>query len=367
MDRFVSVDEFQEEAFKLLPKNALDYYKSGAGRQETLRNNRSAFSKFKIRPKCLRDVSKTDLSATVLGEKVSIPVGISPSAMQRMAHPDGECASARAAQGMGTIFILSTIATSSIEEVAEAAPEAIKWFQLYIYKDRHVTRSLVKRAEDAGFKALVLTVDTPMFGLRLADIKNKFQLPSHLKLANFQGKYALTANKVGKNTGSAMNDLGALFDASLTWDDIRWLKSITKLPIVLKGILTADDAISAADAGASAVMVSNHGARQVDGWPASIEALPEITKAVGHRLEVYVDGGFSDGTDIFKALGLGARMVFLGRPVLWGLACGGEEGVKKILTILKIEFEYALAISGCSQISDIKPSMVVHESYYARL
>lgn len=367
MNDLVCVRDFEEHAYKVLPRNALDYYRSGAGRQETLENNRTAFSKYKIRPRCLRNVAKRDISTTVLGEKVAIPVGISPTAMQRMAHPEGECANVRAAQAMGTIYTLSTIATSSIEEVAEAAPQAIKWFQLYIYNDREVTKSLVKRAENAGFKALVLTVDTPMFGLRLADMKNKFNLPPHLKLANFEGSYAEQTNVKGRNTGSALNNLGDLFDASLEWKDIAWLKTITKLPIVLKGILTADDAILAAEVGAAGILVSNHGARQVDGWPASIEALPEIVKAVGNKLEIYMDGGVTDGTDVFKALALGARMVFIGRPALWGLACGGEEGVKKILTILKTEFEYALAISGFSSVRDLKPSQVVHESFYSRL
>ncbi|CAG9767625.1 unnamed protein product [Ceutorhynchus assimilis] len=367
MDNLICVKDFEVQAHKLLPRNTLDYYRSGAGRQETLKNNRSAFSKYKIRPRCLRNVAKRDLSVTILGEKISMPIGISPSAMQRMAHPEGECANVRAAQSMGTIYTLSTISTSSIEEVAEAGPDALKWFQLYIYKNREITKSLIRRAENAGFKALVLTVDTPMFGLRLADMRNKFSLPSHLTLANFQGQYSDTLNKKGKNTGSALNNLGDLLDASLDWADIHWLKSYTRLPIVLKGVLTAEDALLAADAGVAGILVSNHGARQVDGWPASIEALPEIIEAVGKRIEVYMDGGVSDGTDVFKALAMGAKMVFIGRPALWGLTCGGEDGVRKILTILRTEFEYALAISGCSEVADIRRSMIVHESYYSKL
>lgn len=367
MNDLVCVKDFEERAYKVLPKNALDYYRSGAGRQETLENNRTAFSKYKIRPRCLRNVTKRDLSTTVLGEKVAIPVGISPSAMQRMAHPEGECANVRAAQAMGTIYTLSTIATSSIEEVAAASPQAIKWFQLYIYKDREITKSLVTRAENAGFKALVLTVDTPMFGLRIADMRNKFNLPSHLKLANFQGSYADITKVEGRHTGSAMNNLADLLDGSLEWNDIAWLKSITRLPIILKGVMTAEDAILGAEAGVAGILVSNHGARQVDGWPASIEALPEIVKAVGDRVEVYMDGGVTDGTDIMKALALGARMVFIGRPALWGLACGGEEGVKKILSILRTELEFALAISGCASVRAIDASCVVHESFYSKL
>ncbi|KAF7269085.1 hypothetical protein GWI33_017842 [Rhynchophorus ferrugineus] len=367
MKNLVCVKDFEEYAYNVLPRNALDYYKSGAGREETLRDNRRAFSRYKIRPRCLRDVLKRDMSTTVLGKKVSMPIGVSPTAMQRMAHPEGECANARAAQSMGTVFILSTIATSSIEEIAETAPNLTKWFQLYIYKDRELTKSLVRRAEQAGYEALALTVDTPMFGLRLADMRNKFQLPPHLRLANFIGYKATVTNEEGKLTGSAMNDLGNLFDASLDWGDISWLKSITRLPIILKGILTVEDALLAAKVGVAGILVSNHGARQVDGTPASVEALAEIAPAVGDKLELYLDGGVSDGTDVFKALALGARMVFMGRPSLWGLAYDGENGVRKILNIVKTELDYAMALTGCATIEDIKRDMVVHESHYSKL
>ncbi|XP_044267492.1 hydroxyacid oxidase 1 [Tribolium madens] len=365
-EAIVCVKDFEKHAFNVLPRNALDYYRSGAGAEETLAHNRKAYSKYKIRPRCLRNVAKRDLSTTVLGEKVQIPIGISPTAMQRMAHPEGECANARAAQAMGTIFTLSTIATSSIEEVAQAAPYCTKWFQLYIYNDRNVTRRLVERAEKAGFKALVLTVDTPMFGLRLADIRNKFVLPPHLKFANFAGDKATGINQT--ESGSGLNNyVNRLFDQSLEWKDIKWLQSFTKLPIVVKGVLTAEDALIAADLGVQGILVSNHGARQVDGTPASIEALPEIVRAVGDRVEVYMDGGITDGTNVFKALALGARMVFFGRPALWGLAHSGEEGVKKILNILKTELDYAMAITGCATVRDIDHRMVVHESYYNKL
>lgn len=361
----VSIDDFEQHAGKVLPKTALDYYKSGAGRQETLLENKRAFQKYKIRPRCLRNVSQRDLSTTILGEKISMPIGISPSAMQRMAHPEGECANVRAVQAMGTIFILSTISTTSIEDVARAAPRATKWFQLYIYKDREITKSLVRRAEAAGFKALVLTVDAPMFGLRLDDVRNQFSLPPHLKMANFDGD---AVSKVVGKDGSGINQyVNALFDASIQWKDIEWLKGITRLPIVVKGIMTAEDAVIAADAGVAAIMVSNHGARQVDGTAATIEALPEIVKAVGNRVEVYLDGGIRDGTDVFKALALGAKMVFMGRPAIWGLAHSGEEGVKRILSIIRNEFDLALGICGCANIKDIEPNMVVHESFYAKL
>lgn len=361
----VCVGDFERQAASILPKNALDYYCSGAGEEFTLGLNRDAFRRLRIRPRFMRDVSYRNQSTTVLGTKVAMPIGIAPTAMQRMAHPDGECSNARAAGAIGCIFILSTLSTSSIEEVGAAATNTIKWFQLYIYKDRDVTCKLVKRAEQAGFRALVLTVDAPMFGIRNADIRNKFKLPPHLSLANFEG---IKATGVKSETGSGINEyVEQLFDPSLTWDDVIWLKSITQLPVILKGILTADDAIIAADLGVAAILVSNHGARQVDGTPASIEALPEVVKAVDGQCEVYLDGGIRQGTDVFKAIALGAKMVFMGRPALWGLACNGEDGVKSILSIMKTELDSVMALTGCATIKDIKKEMVVHELYYSRL
>ncbi|XP_045472724.1 hydroxyacid oxidase 1-like [Harmonia axyridis] len=360
-ENLASVDDFEKHAYSVLPKNALDYYRSGAGAQTTLADNKRAFSRYKLRPRILRDVSRRDLSTTVLGEKVAIPFGIAPTAMQRMANPEGELANVRAAQAMGTVYILSTLATSSIEEVAQAAPDCTKWFQLYIFKDRSVTRDLVSRAERAGFKALVLTVDAPVFGIRQADVRNGFNLPAHLRLANFTGA---SLNKFDdKADGSKLTAyVASLFDATLNWDDIKWLKTITKLPIILKGILTAEDAILAADAQIDGVVVSNHGARQLDGTFATIDVLEEIVRAVDNRVEVYLDGGIRSGTDVFKALALGAKMVFLGRPALWGLAHSGEEGVKKMLRIVRNEFDTALALSGCTNIGEIRRCMVYCES-----
>lgn len=361
----VCVGDFERHAVSILPKNALDYYCSGAGEEFTLGLNRDAFRRLRIRPRFMRDVSCRDQSTTVLGTEVMMPIGIAPTAMQRMAHPDGECGNARAVGAAGSVFILSTLSTSSIEEVAAAAPDTIKWFQLYIYNDRDVTCKLVKRAEQAGFRALVLTVDAPMFGIRLADIRNKFTLPPHLSLANFEG---IKATGVKSESGSGVSEyVNTLFDQSLTWDDIMWLKSITQLPLILKGILTADDATIAAELGVAAILVSNHGARQVDCTPASIEALPEVVKAVDGRCEVYLDGGIRQGTDVFKAIALGAKMVFMGRPALWGLACGGEDGVKSILSIIKTELDSVMALTGCAAVKDIKKEMVVHESYYSHL
>ncbi|XP_043793473.1 peroxisomal (S)-2-hydroxy-acid oxidase GLO5 [Apis laboriosa] len=362
----ICIEDFQKYADQHLTPSVRDYYNSGAGEQFSLKLNTEAFKKYRIRPRFLRNVSKRDLSTTILGEKISMPLGIAPAAMQRMAHPEGECANARAAQGAGTIYILSTISTSSIEEVAEAAPNAIKWFQLYIYKDRNVTINLVGRAERAGFKAVVLTVDAPLFGDRRADIRNKFSLPNHLRLGNFQGELSTKINNAKSGSGLSEYVMN-LFDASLTWDDIKWLKSITKLPIVLKGILTPQDAELAIENGISAIIVSNHGARQVDCIPATIEALPEIVKAVNGKLEVYMDGGIRQGIDVFKALALGAKMVFTARPLLWGLSYGGEHGARAVLEIFRKEIDIAFALTGCATISDVTKDMIQHESYYSHL
>ncbi|XP_075978734.1 hydroxyacid oxidase [Anticarsia gemmatalis] len=367
MDRYVSVKDIEQAALSLLPKGARDYYKSGATDEQTLAENKLAFQRLRIRPKCLVGVERCDLRTRALGSEVSMPVGISPTAMQRMAHPEGELANARAAQEAGTIFTLSTIATSSIEEVAKAAPTATKWFQLYIYNDREVTRNLVRRAEIAGFKAIALTVDTPLFGIRRADVRNKFTLPPHLRLANFDGH--LSTKIQSTDGGSGLNKyVENLFDKSLTWDEVKWLKSITSLPIIAKGVLRGDDAVKAIEAGCSAILVSNHGARQLDGVPASIEALPEIVEAVkGYNVEVYLDGGVLTGTDVFKAIALGAKMVFVGRPALWGLTVGGQAGVKRMLDIFRTELEYTLQIAGTPTIADITRDMVRHESAYSKL
>lgn len=365
--RLVGVQDYEREAHRRLPKNALDYYRSGALDEVTLKENKEAMERWYIRPRVLRDVSRCSLATTLLGHKVAMPFGVAPTAMQRMAHPDGEVATARAAGRMGAPFTLSTIATSSIEEIAHGAPNALRLFQLYIYRDREVTASLVRRAEAAGYSALVLTVDAPFFGIRRADARNQFILPPHLRMANFQS--AEESSRVNTSAGgSGINEyVASLFDPTITWEDVTWLKGITKLPLVLKGILTKEDAILAVEAGAAAIWVSNHGARQVDGVAPTMEALPEVVEAVAGRCEVYVDGGFSQGGHIFKALALGANMVFMGRPLLWGLACGGEEGAWDVLDTLRTELNSVMALSGCVTVQDVTRAMVVRRETHARL
>ncbi|KAF5272869.1 hypothetical protein FQR65_LT17311 [Abscondita terminalis] len=240
-----------------------------------------------------------------MGQQLAMPIGIAPTALQKLAHPIGEGATVRAAQEKNVIFILSMYSTTSIEEISEIAPSAIKWFQMCVYKNREVNRHLIQRAEKAGFKAIVLTADTPVVGLRYSEARNKFSLPSHLKFENLEG-----LRKLESENGLSLSDLEYVpnnLNASFTWEDLKWFQSITKLPIILKGILTAEDAVTAADKGVAAIIVSNHGARQLDSAPATIEALPRIVKAVGERIDVFVDGGFRTGVDVFKASGCRSR------------------------------------------------------------
>lgn len=348
--------------------NARGYYQSGADQQQTLRENLRAYRRLRILPKMLRDVTHRDMVVSLLNgqERLSMPIGISPTAMQKMAHPDGEKATARAARDAGTLMIVSTIATTSLEDVNAAAPDGARWFQLYVYKNRDVTRGLVKRAEKAGYKALVLTVDTPYFGQRIADVKNNFALPPGLIMANFPDAASQNVTSDGGGSGLAKY-ADSLFDPSLTWRDVDWLRSITRLPVVVKGVLRADDAVKAVEHGAAAVLVSNHGARQLDGEPSTIECLPDVVRAVAGRCEVYLDGGVRCGTDVVKALCLGAKAVFVGRPALWGLAYKGKEGVDKVLEILRSELDRAMGLIGCQSLSDLKSDLVVHQEYYSRL
>jgi len=363
-NKFISVKDFETYAVGTLPRIVLGYYQSGACEEYTLSNNNKAFNKLRIIPRILRDVQNRDLGVTVQGDRVKVPIGISPCAMHKMAHDDGECASARAAGKYGAVFILSTLSTCSLEEVAAAAPDTIKWFQLYIYKDRDLTMSLIRRAEKSGYKAIVLTVDAPVFGIRYKDIRNGFSLPSHLRLGNFPDKLS----EINKTDGSGLTAyVMSLFDDRLVWDDVKWLKSVTDLPIIVKGILSAADAKIAADLGCDGVFVSNHGGRQLDTSPATIEALPSIAKEVGHRIDVYLDCGIRHGTDVFKALALGAKMVFLAQPVLWGLTYDGQQGVEDVLGIIVNEFDNTMALAGCTSLEKIEKEMVVHELVYSKL
>jgi (S)-2-hydroxy-acid oxidase len=267
---------------------------------------------------------------------------------------------------MGTIYILSTISTSSLEDVAAAAPNGRKWYQLYVYKDRPLTESLVKRAEKAGFEALVLTVDAPYFGRRRANLREGFGLPPHLRLANFP-EGSSNSDVMGKDRKAAFAFHDALLDQALTWDDVKWLKRISKLPIIVKGILVPEDAEIAIAHGVDGIMVSNHGARQIDTVYATIDALPAITERVAGRCEIYLDGGVTTGNDVYKALALGAKMVFAGRPLLWGLAVGGEQGARKVLQIYRDELDLTMALTGTPNVQAITRDCVAKYGMVAHL
>ncbi|XP_057417037.1 glycolate oxidase 1-like isoform X2 [Lotus japonicus] len=359
MDLITNVCEYEAIAKQILPKMVYDYYASGAEDQWTLKENRNAFSRILFRPRILVDVSRIDLTTTVLGFKISMPIMIAPTAMQKMAHPEGEYATARAASAAGTIMTLSSWGTSSVEEVASTGP-GIRFFQLYVIKNRNVVTQLVRRAEKAGFKAIALTVDTPLLGRREADIKNRFTLPSHLVLKNFEG---LDLGKLDDKTNDSglATYVASEIDRSLNWKDVKWLQTITSLPILVKGVLTAEDTKMAIEAGAAGIIVSNHGARQLDYVPATIMALEEVVKAAQGKIPVFLDGGIRRGTDVFKALALGASGVFIGRPVLFSLAANGEAGVRKVLQILHDEFELAMALCGCRSLKEITRDHVVTE------
>ena len=313
------------------------------------------------------DVSKRSTKTLVLGQELLMPVGVAPMGFQKMSHQEGEVAVAKAAQESGALFILSTYSTTSIEEVAEAAPDAIKWFQLYAQKDREVSVDLIRRAEAAGFKAIVLTVDVCVSGRRLVDIRSKFQHPNHLKMANFVG-YTRAKSKVeeGAADRGLTEYLARSLDQSITWKDVEWLKSITSLPVVIKGILRPDDARRAIESGANGIIVSNHGGRQLDGVPATMDVVHSIVQAAKETdpdAEVYMDGGVRWGTDVFKALAMGAKMVMVGRPVLWGLAVNGQDGVAKVLDLLREELDNAMALSGCTEVHGINQDLVIKRNF----
>jgi (S)-2-hydroxy-acid oxidase len=356
----VNLFEFEALAKLKLPKMVYDYYSSGADDQYTLADNIEAFKRLRLVPRVLVDISAQDISTTILGVPSSFPLVIAPTAMQRMAHPDGECATARAAAKNGVIMTLSSWSTTSIEQVAKAAPGAPRWFQLYVYKDRDVTAKLVRRAEKAGYLAIALTVDTPRLGRREADIHNKFSLPSHLTMANFVEEGDAEKSHMEQGAGSGLAAyVASLIDRSLSWKDIAWLKSITRLPILVKGVVTRADAEIAVRNGVAGIIVSNHGARQLDTSLATIDCLEEVVAGAQGKVPVFVDSGVRRGTDIVKSLALGAQAVQIGRGVLWGLAVGGEEGVDRVLKLLRDEFELALGLCGCRSVKDIRREMVV--------
>ncbi len=337
----LNVFDYERMARQLLPPATWDYLSAGADDEVTLAQNRSAFERIVLRPNVLVDVSSINTSTTILGQTISSPLLIAPTGQHAFVTPDAEIATATAASAADTILIASTSSTLAIEEIAAAATAPL-WFQLYLFADRGRSEAMVRRAETAGCRAIVLTVDSPRWGRKERSLRTEDDLP--WRIGNLE---ALPPSTVEYREG-----------APATWGDVEWIRKLTPLPIVIKGILTAEDALLAANHGVEALVVSNHGGRQLDGAIASIDALPEVVAAVGGQLEVYLDGGIRRGTDVLKSIALGARAVLVGRPVLWGLAVDGAQGAAEILQMLQHELAWAMALSGRPTIRSIGGNLV---------
>jgi 4-hydroxymandelate oxidase len=347
----LNVWDYERLAEEILDEATFGYFAGGAGDEHAVRGNLEAFDRWRLRPRVLVDVGEVTTATTVLGTEISMPVITAPVAYQRMAHPDGELAVARGAASAGTITSLSTFTTTSPADVAEAAGDGPCWFQLYWHPDRGIATDVLNQAREAGFSAIMLTVDLPVLGRRERDLRTGFELKSDYRLE----VYASALGDVGVVTPASAAEL---VNPRLTWRDLEWLHETAGLPVIVKGILAAEDAVLAAEHGCDAVVVSNHGGRQLDRAVASLDALPEVVEAVGNRTEVLFDGGIRRGTDVAIALALGARAVLVGRPVVWGLAARGAEGVQHVLELLRDELLLALALLGCPSPDDVGPTHV---------
>lgn len=342
----INVADYERLAAERLEPGVHGYFAGGAGDERTLRENVAAWGRHTLHPRVLVDVGEVSTRTTVLGTEVSMPLLVAPVAFQRLVDPDGEVAMARAAAAADTIMCLSTIATSHPSEIAAEAPPAPRWFQLYCFSDRGVTRALIDEAVDSGFEAIALTVDAPRAGRRERDFRTGFVVPPDVTAP-------AVAAAVGSDRPISVKEVFELVDPTLTWDDLEALASECSLPIVLKGVQTAADAALAVEHGAAGIVVSNHGGRQLDLVPPTAEILPEVVDAVEGRCDVLVDGGIRRGTDVLIALGLGARAVLVGRPALWGLAVGGEAGARDVLELLRAEIELGIVLLGCASPAEI--------------
>jgi 4-hydroxymandelate oxidase len=353
-DRVTRLDELEALARSRMELPAFDYYAGGAGNEWTLAENRRAFDRWVLRPRYLVDVTSIDLRTTVLGQPMPFPILLAPTAFHRLAHPAGEVATARGAAAVGATMCISTSATMPLEEIA--ATGVPRWFQLYIHTDRGIAEEVVRMAVAAGCTAIMLTIDAPHLGSRERDLKNDMEgwFPRDIQMES------LVRAMAGVHPGAELFDPDTLFfSQSLTWDDLAWIRGLAPvLPLLLKGIMTAEDARLALEHGVDAIVVSNHGGRQLDGVAGVLDVLPEVVGAVAGRMEVLLDGGVRRGADVVKALALGARAVLVGRPYLWGLAIDGERGVRWVLEKLRDELELAMALTGARSIGEIVPGMV---------
>jgi 4-hydroxymandelate oxidase len=343
----VCLTDYVELARQRLPTMVFNYIEGAAGDEITLRRNRERFDAILLKPRVLRAVDHVDTRTELLGLDLPYPILLAPAAYHRMVHPDGEPATAKGAGACGTLLVVSAMATTTVEDIAAVATGPL-WFQLYVQRDREFTQQLVQRAEKAGCKGLCVTVDTPVLGTRNREMRDRFDLPPHLERANLRGIKGARARHFDQS--GVYSDA---FDPTLTWEGIDWLRSLTSLPVILKGILAPEDAALAVEHGAAALIVSNHGARNLDTTPATIEALPGVVEAVGGRIPVLLDGGVRRGTDIVKAIALGARAVLIGRPYLWALATAGSGGVRRVVEILGAELVSAMALCGCRTLGEL--------------
>jgi L-lactate dehydrogenase (cytochrome) len=365
------IEDLRQQARRKVPRAFFDYAEAGSYSQETLRANREDLERIKLRQRVLVDVSQRDLTTTIIGEKVSLPLALAPIGLCGMQHGDGEILACRAAQAAGIPFTLSTMSICSIEDVAQAVGKPF-WFQLYVMKDRGFIKALIERAAATKCSALVLTVDLQVLGQRHCDVRNGMTVPPEIKLANLidiatkpawafsilKGKRKTFGNLAGhvrgmENVKSLAQWTASQFDPTLNWKDVEWVKSVWPGKLILKGILDAEDARTAARIGAAALIVSNHGGRQLDGAPSSISALPKIVDAVGGDIEVMFDGGIRSGQDVLRALALGARSCMVGRSYIYGLGAAGEAGVAKAIEFLGKELDVSMALTGVNSVKDV--------------
>jgi 4-hydroxymandelate oxidase len=349
----LSLEDMERDARHVIGEMAYAYYSGGADDERLLGGNIEAWAHWQLHPHVLAGIDKVDTATTLLGTPVTSPVAIAPTAIQGLAHPDGEVATILGAAEAGALTILSSLATRSLEDVAAAAPDAARWMQIYILRDRSRTVELVQRASASRYGALVLTVDAPVSGLRLREVRAGVHLPDDLSLPNLAGHSTESARE-----GGFMAVVTKEFEPALTPADIEWLGGLSGLPVVAKGVQRADDAVRCVEAGAAGIVVSNHGARQLADAPATADILAEIVDAVGGRAEVYVDGGVRRPPDVVKALALGARAVLVGRPSLWALATGGADGVTALLRWYQSELRRAMALCGAARVDALDRSLV---------
>jgi 4-hydroxymandelate oxidase len=352
----LNLHDYEAFARERLPQMAFEYFAGGANDELTLTENLAAWSRLRLRPRSLVDVGAVDVGTTLLGEPIAAPILTAPCSFNRMAHPDGEIGVAHAATDAGLIQVVSMQATTTLEDIA-AVEDGRRWLQLAILRDRAITKALIERAEAAGYSAICVTVDVPVLGRRERDSRNGFKLPAGMSMVNLD-PYTPMAMRGSDDQSALARFVNQLWDPTLTWDAIDWLCSITRLPVVAKGVLTAEDARQAVAHGVRGVIVSNHGGRQLDGALSTCAALPEVAGAVGDRTDVLVDGGIRRGTDVVRALALGARAVLVGRPYLWALAVDGEAGVRSMLAMLRAELELAMGLLGRPGLADLDGTLL---------